>query len=809
MTRYADPTRCPDCRAYLPPTPDTCPSCAFPLADPLSHELLRTLEYADTLVVRLRAAAPVLARPATPLTADLPAYPRPHDPAPATGARHGLRTASVPTILLGLGALCLLVAAVTFLAFAWTWMGVGGRTSVLAGLTAAAGGAGLWLGRKGLRVAAESLTTVSLGLVALDLAGAVTAGWIGPRSDEALVMLAGAGVAAVGWALVVAPVRLVAPQLGACLGLLVAFLAATGITTHDHLVGVAAILAFGASACAARLLHARALTAAAAFGAAGWWAWLAGWGLVEAIAEPTVRSLWVDGNGYALAAGAGLVLLTGVVVPDRPSVLRGGTAVATAILSFLVALPALDEGGTAVGLTALVALLVWSGAAVVLPTSWAVVPAVNIALAGVPAVAVSGALVAEGLGRIAELGDPFTRSADVRLVVSDTAAHPGLLVPLVGALLLAGTALFASAARALWPLAGSAVLALAAIATMASSSYAVPLAAITGSLSALALALAVTALRSPGGGVFSVAAGALGVASIGLALPSDRLTTGSAAAAVAVAALLVHARSAQSRQVGDVLLPAALGVLVWMVGDLVGLDPEWRAAAGARGAGPARDRPTERCDRGGGGGRRDGRRSHLGPAGDRPADLARDPPHRRRCRWSRCRAWCTRITGSWPGRAACCWRPPPGSGSSTWASTAPEAYTLPTALVLVGVGLHRIWRDPSTSTDTLLPGLSLATIPSLLWVIAVDPVSPRAVLLGAACLALLLVGSRLSWSTPLVVGAVVGGLLVLREVAPYAEATPRWVLIGMAGTVLTVVGVTWERRVVELREAAAYLGRLR
>ena len=141
--------------------------------------------------------------------------------------------------------------------------------------------------------------------------------------------------------------------------------------------------------------------------------------------------------------------------------------------------------------------------------------------------------------------------------------------------------------------------------------------------------------------------------------------------------------------------------------------------------------------------------------------------------------------------------------------TAPEAYTLPTALVLVAVGLHRIWRDPGTSTDTLLPGLSLATIPSLLWVIAVDPVSPRAVLLGAACLAFLLAGSQLRWSTPLVVGAVVGGLLVLREVAPYAEATPRWVLIGLAGTVLTVVGVTWERRVVELREAAAYLGRLR
>ncbi|MET0523211.1 MAG: hypothetical protein ABWZ91_00290, partial [Nocardioides sp.] len=581
MTRYADPMRCPDCRAYLPPTPDTCPSCTLPLADPLSHELFVTLQHADNLLVGLRASVPAAGPVTSPLAADLPAYPRPNDPAPATAARHGLRTASVPTILLGLGALCLLVAAVTFLAFAWTWMGVGGRTAVLAAMTAAAGGAGLWLGHKGLRVAAESLTTVSLGLVALDLAGAVTAGWFGARSDEALVVLAGAGVAAVGWAMVVAPVRpepaLVAPQLGVCLGLLVAFMAGTGVTTHEHLVGVAAILTFGASACAARFLRARVLTATAAFGAAAWWAWLAGWGLVEALAEPTVRSLWIDGNGYALAAGAGLVLLTGIVVPDRPSVLRGATAVSTAILGFLLALPALDEGGTAIGLTGLVALLAWSCVAVVLPTSWAVVPAVNIALAGVPAMVVSSALVVEGLDRIARLGDPFTRSADVRLVVSETAAHPGLLVPLVAALLLACTALFGPAARVLWPVAGTAVLALAAIATLACSSYAVPLAVITGSLSALALALAVVALRSARGFATSLAASAVGVLAIGLALPSDRLTTGGAAAAVAVAALLTLARSAQARQVGDVLLPAVLGVLVWMVGDLAGLDPEWRA----------------------------------------------------------------------------------------------------------------------------------------------------------------------------------------------------------------------------------------
>ena len=61
----------------------------------------------------------------------------------------------------------------------------------------------------------------------------------------------------------------------------------------------------------------------------------------------------------------------------------------------------------------------------------------------------------------------------------------------------------------------------------------------------------------------------------------------------------------------------------------------------------------------------------------------------------------------------------------------------------------------------------------------------------------------------MIVGGSVGGLLVLRELAPYAAETPQWILIGVAGALLTVLGVTWEHRLVELRRAAAYLDRLR
>ncbi len=130
--------------------------------------------------------------------------------------RSGLRAASVPTILLTLGALCLLVAAITFLVVAWSWMGVGGRTGVLVGLTGVSAGAGVVLGRRGLRVAAECLTTVSLGLVALDVAGAITAGWLGSPDEGASVAMLGGGVAVVSGAMLGTRSRLVAPQLGAC-----------------------------------------------------------------------------------------------------------------------------------------------------------------------------------------------------------------------------------------------------------------------------------------------------------------------------------------------------------------------------------------------------------------------------------------------------------------------------------------------------------------------------------------------------------------------------------------------------------------
>jgi hypothetical protein len=139
----------------------------------------------------------------------------------------------------------------------------------------------------------------------------------------------------------------------------------------------------------------------------------------------------------------------------------------------------------------------------------------------------------------------------------------------------------------------------------------------------------------------------------------------------------------------------------------------------------------------------------------------------------------------------------------------PEAYTLPAAVALLVVGLFRLRRDPATTTlAALSPGLGLALVPSLLWALA-DPMALRSALLGLACLTLVVGGVRLHWSAPVVHGAVVGALLVVRLATPVADAVPRWALIGAAGILLVALGITWEKRVRDARRLVGYVRGLR
>ncbi|MEU1398625.1 hypothetical protein ABZ403_21515 [Micromonospora zamorensis] len=150
--------------------------------------------YELAAVVRAGLAASAGARPA-PLVGPVPAL----VPVAAPGAAE-TSTRTVQGLLFVLGGLLLGTAAVVFTAVAWAAVGVGGRASILAALTALALAVPLLAVRRGLRGTAETFAAVGLLLVVLDgyaawsvdLAG--VSGWPGSRY-AALVGGASAAVA--------------------------------------------------------------------------------------------------------------------------------------------------------------------------------------------------------------------------------------------------------------------------------------------------------------------------------------------------------------------------------------------------------------------------------------------------------------------------------------------------------------------------------------------------------------------------------------------------------------------------------------
>ncbi|GAA4681772.1 SCO7613 C-terminal domain-containing membrane protein [Nocardioides nanhaiensis] len=813
-TPLADPHRCPDCSATLTAalaTTGGCPACGLPLQHPLGRELLATLSRADELLAQLRALAP--APTAASLAAPSP-YPAASRPAPLP--RRGLRPSSVPALLLGLGALCLLVAAVIFLAVAWSSLGVGGRTGVLLALTGAAAAGGVVLARRGLRVAGESLATVALGLLALDVLGAASAGWLPQQPAGATTTVLGSAVLVAGLAWSLAQPQLVAPQVLAGIALLTAWAGAMELTSGSLLVqaaGVVAGLGVVALGQHGRQGAARALAPTGLAVAMTTWALLTLHGLDAALAAPRLAALWsADGTGWRLLAAvalAGPALLVARTPVARVVVVALALVAAAATLT----LPVVDEGTTAVALAALAVVLLGSAAAAALPRAWAAAPLAPAGIAAVPLVGVLLHLAAQAADAVLGAGPAFSAPLTAATAPALPVAHPALAVPGVLALGL----LVVVAARALGLRRG-----LREVVT--------PSAALLGCTCAASLALTsgllwpvVAALLVSGLGAVLVAGLVqrdlpwVGLVVLGLAvvvaLPSAALTgVATTVAALAAVGLLVRPVAPRATAMAEAVLPLALGGAWWAWAEVGGL------AVAGRGL-PllvllgllALARPRQECEVPAALVATLGALAAVGSA-DGVAGLGLATSLALHLTVAGALVVATSLLHDHRRRAAA-----PGGlllAAATWVRladlgvTAPEAYTLPTAAVLCLLAVLRLRSRDQAPSALLVPGLALATVPSLVWVLA-DPLSLRAALLGAACLGLVLLGLRLRWSAPLLVGALVGGAVVVRELAPYAAQTPQWVLIGAAGAVLTAVGVTWERRLGEVRAAAGVLDRLR
>jgi hypothetical protein len=134
--------------------------------------------------------------------------------------------------------------------------------------------------------------------------------------------------------------------------------------------------------------------------------------------------------------------------------------------------------------------------------------------------------------------------------------------------------------------------------------------------------------------------------------------------------------------------------------------------------------------------------------------------------------------------------------------TAVEPYTLPAALLLLGNGWLVRRRVAGSSWSTYGAGLSLALVPSL-FVAIHDPGTTGPMLLGLSSLGVVVIGLRQRLQAPLMLGGSVLASLAVIHLSPtflilYASA-PRWALVGTAGAVLLLLGITYERRLRDLR----------
>lgn len=800
MFTYADPRACPGCRAPLTSPAPSCAACGLPLTGTAPRRVFETLEHVDRLVAALYAQVPAPA----PATAPAPA--RTSAPVPA-----GFGAASVPRILLGLGALCLVVAAVVFLTVAWASLGVGGRTGVLGILTVVAAGLMAWLAARDLRAGAESFASVALGLLALDLGGAWRAGWLGPLGDDPFLLVAGttvalAAAAASRWTASTPVGALASAQVIGALAVLAASLSlpdTLGLGDPADVLG--ALLICGAGAALGQVLGLRLLVLGASVGVVAWWLALVAVGAARL--EPlTLAHVWGELAAWPLLVATALVAV--VAVPRRLPIEVRVVAAGVAVLvgTAVVTVVSFDESATRLALVELTVVAAYAVLAVRLAGPWRWVSA---APSVVAALGLATSVVLLALAALPVLLVHATWSLGVLhpLDAPDVPWSWPLLLPVgvAGIVVTAATVLRCAGRRPRSALAPGAAIVLVALA-LVPALYGVPLLVAVVALLAVGATLAVGGAVLERTEVLALATLTLLLA-LGTALASDWATAGVLAVLTAAGVALEVVPPRTWRDVGACLAPVTAAGLVWTVGHLGGLDAEARAlpvllvlgvavvllphVGREVASGVAAACAVAASVLSSGSVDQSWIAVHLTVAGVVATTSSLVNPDRRRLAWVG--LGCLTVA-QWVRLQQL------GVGTA-------EAYTLPLALVLLAVGVVSLHRGSDSSLRTLHPGLTLALLPSLLLVL-VDPVGTRAVLLGLACLALVAVGVFQRWAAPLVAGAMTGALVVLRQ-GTLAQVLPQWVLIGLVGVVLTVVGVTWEQRLHELRRVSAYVRGLR
>ncbi len=827
MSLLVDPRICPDCRAALDPD-RTCTGCGLRLTGTTAAELWQLMQRADALITRLRseAGAPAGTAP-TGVPATRPAAP-PVGPSPTTSRGPSL---SVPVVLLGLGALCVLVAAIVFVAVTWSSLGLGAKASIMLGVTGLFAAGGTALTRRGLRGGAETLWVIVAVLLVVDLVaayGADLAGF-GDLPGRHAVALTGAvllllAIGVGGWAARTPTGRLNGLVGAGLIGGLMVTVAEVFAAGRPE---VAATLALPLTLALAVLIHRgpaplRPTAYAVGVPALLSWATLMSIGIDRGVGA-TVAQWWQGLDGWPLLVAAGYTALVtrGTRLPAAVRIL-GSSATLTALFFFAL-------GGTARSETATVATACAIAVALAAVSAfgsrvWAFPAGLMSAVAGV-----AGGLFVVGRPWNVIAGLPTTGPADdlnlgLRLPAVADSPAPWTAVVVAAAVVVVAAGLlrhvpepFRVAVRTgLFALAPT-VLALGGATAFGEYEPRLVTAVLAwGVVLVLAAGAAVAAREHPVAlGTALLAVAYLALVGLRTAVPSHLLAA-ALASALAAALTTAYARSRTDRLHGTLLPLLAGGAVVaagfagthWPyladgAGDTAGLVLVALAALALLGAAP--------------GGRTEPARRTVEVTAILLGLVATQFPTD-----GEVSALVLTVLGSAVALTAILnrdrdllgWGAVVLLGVATVVRldlgvAAPELFTVPAALVLVGGGVHRLRTDPGASSmRALSSGLVLGLVPSLLLALD-EPVTGRGALIAAAGVLVLGAGVRARWTAPVLAGSLTVALLALRHLGPVAEAVPRWVSLAALGLVFLLVGITWEARRRDVARADRYLASLR
>lgn len=814
--RYADPHACPDCRGTIQGHTQ-CPSCGFDLTSAEALALWNLFHEADRLVAtgrRTRAAGPTPPTPPIQPTAPAAMPPRISVPMPAPVVSPEHRSLSVGSVLLGLGGLALVVAALIFASVAWGVLGIVGRATIL-GLVTIIWAFGLRSAlRRNMRGTSETIAFIVLGMVTVNWAAARSQGLFGfDRLDWGAAALLWTGILLVVGLWIQRAARthlerhLIAAEVFVAVSAwFTAGLVVSWLEPQSPEVVFWAIL--GGALVPIVLTVVLALTAqkwGAWVGAAGALLWITGASFVAVVDHATSSVLWDWHTVLPLifCALAGFLVATLVSRVRTAALVYAFLALSVLILgSGTRYLMEHSDGGYSFGIVASVLLLgallaAWASSPVQASLRWtaavlslpvlmsgfglAFVTIVRIADASrdritlpmgkepwwdAGALAMSSLALAMGVLAATRWAAPSASGRALGFLSATwiaLAGTSGVLVMLGAPFLLHGLVMALGVGATAWCLRHSDDWWLLLLVPPALTSLIViPF----GSLSAFAVWLAVAvvlgamagvrALHADGADTAFLAAGAtaLLVSSVGHLVGASQRPSWWALLAVLIAAsaaACVAMALHEWPQTRRGVDAAALASML-MVTVLL-LDEASHVALGAAIAGLA-------C---------------LAVA------LADDE-----------RRWFSRWSGGFLGLA--------------WIArlvmsdvSTVEAYTAPFAVVALVLGLIAVLRDKEIGTWRALgPGLTLAFLPSLPFVLA-EPAGLRAACWGFAGLVVLLIGVARRWQAAFVSGALSLLIVIVANVGPVILGLHRWLLLGAVGLVLLALGITWERRVTQGR----------